>query len=306
MRLPESVIDNTEAASSAPYGSLNESQFRLPSSASSRIRGAEDNGNANGNANVAQSYNSSSNTLDIQMRVQQMRKNGTLMKNEKGGLASLFGGGGGGIAQKNDAEEYQVGLNDLSNTIQDITLATVTSTTEEDDDQQLYGQEKNSQQMGDKALGGIGSLIDKSSLEQQMQQISTNTVTGTALSTAQSSLSGTGRQSSLDEGQLSGSLTGLSILRDAPRGLVDLGPAEREAIAGIRSKSVSISEDGSRFLLNDNANISSPSRPEAKPAGGRGFSFLGGQARKNSMESENSQEDIADDASEDELFNMDM
>jgi hypothetical protein len=237
MQLPESVTDTSEA-SSMPYGSLNESQFRIPSSANSK-----QDGNASGNGNVASSYNPSAGPgLDIQKKVQEMRKAGSLIKNDQGGLASLFGGG---AAAGNTAIFGGDGDGDGDGSDQDK---------DEDRQEVPHGSDKdiNSQ------MCGIGSLIEHSTLTQRMQNEPhpQKVVPIGSIPVLQQDQSQSYSQSYSHshihagitdpcESQLSGSLTGLIILKESPRGMVDLDPAQREAMESMRSRS---SEDRSAFL----------------------------------------------------------
>lgn len=63
---------------------MNESQFRRPRNNSFDIRSSSHR------STVTSSYNNISSQLDIQRRFQEMEKNGTLIKNGKGSLASLL------------------------------------------------------------------------------------------------------------------------------------------------------------------------------------------------------------------------
>mmetsp|Transcript_16807 Transcript_16807/g.25235 ORF Transcript_16807/g.25235 Transcript_16807/m.25235 type:complete len:462 (+) Transcript_16807:117-1502(+) len=296
MQLPESVTDVSEA-SSMPYGSLNESQFRLPSSANSNpgsIPYANSNASGdNGNGNVASSYNPSAGVgLDIQKKVQEMRKTGSLIKNDQGGLASLFGGD---VDQGKDENE------------------------DEDRQEIANGSDKDSHSQ----MSGIGSLIEHSTLTQRMQNesqprngvpvpiVSHFGMQQPQLEQSQSYSHSHIIQSGIAnpcESQLSGSLTGLSILKCSPKGMVDLEPAQREAMASMRSKSYS--EDVSAFLQPtlegvaarpDTLTTSTATpygvmdkdlRPVRRFSNGSDHSLLQGQG--------NGDEDI------DDLFNLDM
>ena len=282
-----------------PYGSLNESQFRIPSSANSN-----QDGNASGSGNVASSYNPSAGSgLDIQKKVQEMRKAGSLIKNDQGGLASLFGGGAaaGNIARFG-------GDGDGSDQYKD-----------EDEDRQevAHGSDKDTNSQ----MSGIGSLIEHSTLTQRMQNEPQpqKVVPIGSIPVLQQDQSQSYSQSYSHshihagitdpcESQLSGSLTGLSILKQSPRGMVDLEPAQREAMESMRSRS--FSRDRSAFLnatlegiasIPDTYTTSTPTpfgvmendlRPVRRFSNGSDHSPLQGQG--------NGDEDI------DDLFNLDM
>mmetsp|Transcript_20790 Transcript_20790/g.30470 ORF Transcript_20790/g.30470 Transcript_20790/m.30470 type:complete len:400 (+) Transcript_20790:37-1236(+) len=284
MQLPESVADSVES-SSIPYGSLNDSQFRHPSSGHNAGNG---NGNGIGADNFSSSYNPSSSQLDIQKRVQQMKKNGTLIKNEKGGLASLFGGGGSG--QSGSSALHVMHNNSTSNSNDNNSSSSNTRMNrdaEQDRSYPLHGEVEPASvgpkypQGETRTLGGIGSLIEQSSIPSNItlstaaaQSRTSQVATPFSLGSADHSISNTIHiNSNLNDGatvsslntnltnanadcsQLSGSLTGLSILKSSPRGLaVDLGREEKEAMA-IRARSYS--DDGSGFLTSSTTNIRS-------------------------------------------------
>jgi len=234
MSLPESVADGSEA-SSVPYGSLNASQFLIPPQNS---LSQSQNINASAN-NLSSSINLSRPTLNIQERVQEIKSNGTLIRNEQGGLASLFGGGG---------EASGVGNYKQANL-------------EETD-------EERKQSFGSKS-GGIGSLIEQSSPAIQLkpfngalsaENISNSNCTpliSTPADVTRNSIeyavnvnapSGTivdktNNHSTNDEfpNQLSTSMTALSILESSPRGqmvTLSLSHEEKEALTK-RSRSLS-------------------------------------------------------------------
>lgn len=201
MTLPESVAENS-LSSSVPYGSLNESQFRRPR------QGSLDARESFNRIGISSSYNPSV-QLDIQKRVQDMKKHGTLIKNGKGGLASLL-----------DKSEHEVDTNSDSIDRHENTLH----------------------------HGGIGSIIQdridstsgESTLESSAKYILADNQT---LQTEQDEtllLHHQDIQYQTDfndnyqdeaEETLSSSLTGLSILKSSKGTLLDLNDNEKEAMA---------------------------------------------------------------------------
>lgn len=243
MRLPESVADGSEA-SSIPYGSLNASQFLIPPENSFR---QSQNVNASAN-NLSSSFNLSRPNLNIQERVQEMKTNGTLIKNEKGGLASLFGNGveNSGVGNCKQADKNPRNVNILEQT-----------------------DEQRQQNFGGK-LGGIGSLIERSSPDSQLKpfnvDLSATNISSTGdtpfiaapvdvtrkinecdvnIITPSTTLivdkNNNHATSSEFSNQLSTSMTALSILESSPRGqmvTLSLSLEEKEALTK-RSRSLS-------------------------------------------------------------------
>lgn len=220
MTLPESVTDNSEA-SSVPYGSLNESQFRLgPKSMGSSVSSSF--------TSKGRTKNIEGGMLDVQRKVQEMRKTGALIRNDKGGLASLLG-------------------------------VAATSTT----DQKLMAETQkpsNYESPNSAPTGGIGSMIEQSSFSQNIQK-NQSVQSGVKISPSRLVDATNFEQSpsnvkDVNEQVLSTSVTGLSILEASPKGLIQLQPDEREAMASLRSRSHS---GEGMFMLPKDANISSES-----------------------------------------------
>lgn len=298
IQLPESVTD-TLKASSSPYGSLNESQFRSPSSLVNNQRSSK---------NVASSHNPSSGSgqmLDIHKKVQEMRKAGALIKNDQGGLASLFGGGNAAKSDNEDLDENRTHA--ISNDHQNSHM-----------------------QLGMNGIGSslIGSsLIEESALTQRMQQQQSqkrSTTHGQTSTSIQSPLVShkldESHTSGVCESELSSSLTGLSILELSPRGMVDLEPEQREAMASMRSRS--FIEDESIFLrINEEGIAPIPEISTADPSfrgleSEQPFSAYSGQSNRSDNEQEGNGDGYFEDAilgvqynaceEADELFNLDM
>ena len=263
MRLPESVTDSE--ASSVPYGSLNESQFRFP------LNQSKPESEDRGNDNVASSYGPRSvsglgQPLDIQMRVQQMRKEGALVKNDVSGLTSLFGARNNGDGDGDLNKKEKGGIDALSSWPMSTGIGS-----------QLFGSGRQEQQQSppkdeNTMIGGIGSVIQQSSLSQQIQsQTHTNSnanvnvnVNGQESSITPSSINTSAGQNDYsfrdggaetnDGKQLSTSLTGLSILQTSPKNMVNLERDQREALANLRSRT--FSEEESRNINgNGNGNV---------------------------------------------------
>lgn len=202
MALPESVVENS-LSSSVPYGSLNESQFRRPRQGSIDAHGSFNR------LGISSSYNPSI-QLDIQKRVQDMKKQGTLIKNGKGGLASLLDNS---EVQNSDSKPEPLDLN--GNAIQH---------------------------------GGIGSIIQdhmdsksgEHDLEGNLKRIQDEHGISQTLEQAQNSLHhhhDTIYQPDFNEHNhddteeaLSTSLTGLSILKSSKGTLLDLNENDRESM----------------------------------------------------------------------------
>mmetsp|Transcript_7661 Transcript_7661/g.14463 ORF Transcript_7661/g.14463 Transcript_7661/m.14463 type:complete len:496 (+) Transcript_7661:758-2245(+) len=268
MSLPESVTESSQA-SSVPYGSLNESQFRFPRSFSSRNENSAKDA-ATTHAATTTSSSSAGQFQDIRKKFQQMRMEGSLIKNDQGGLASLLG--------RNHATTY----NDCSN-----------STSSEDGHldsapdpigMQKHQKEESRIGLGNQpsSMGGIGSLLVQESYSSQQRNHQndndssrrddafhalssattllnhTTATTPQKFKTSSRSFLSSSLQHNINNDeeeeeqdevaqQLSRSLTGLSILKTSPKGMVDLDPEEREAMASMRSRSHS-SGDGNIFL----------------------------------------------------------
>lgn len=220
MQLPESVTDNSEA-SSVPYGSLNESQFRL--------------GPKSMGSSVSSSYTSKGGTknieggmLDVQRKVQEMKKTGSLIRNDKGGLASLLGGAATNITDQKVMAETQ--------------------------------KPSNYESHSSAPVGGIGSMIEQSTFSQHIQKNqsvrSEVQISPSRLVNATNFEQSPNNVKDVNEQVLSTSVTGLSILEASPKGLIQLQPDEREAMASLRSRSHS---GEGMFMRPKDAHISSES-----------------------------------------------
>ncbi len=234
LALPESVTDSE--ASSLPYGSLNESQFRLPLAKS--ISELED-----GDHNFASSVDRRSGSgqmLDIQKRVQLMKKNGSLLKNDVGGLASLFG-------TRNDSEG-----DNYSNGMSEGGIGALSMSKDMEPQVPTIGASSKDE---NRSIGGIGSVVQQSSLSQQLESssqscsnIGHNSISSSFI---KSSMGQNGSALQDHDGeQLSTSLTGLSILQTSPKNMVNLEQEQREALANLRSKSFSEEEEWKNGTMN--------------------------------------------------------
>jgi len=294
------VAESLEASSN-PYGSLNESQFRVPSSSVNNQRSS---------TNVASSHNPSAGSgqmLDIQKKVQEMRKNDTLIKNDQGGLASLFGGGNAVLGDNEDLDINQA--HDITNN--------------------AIEQERNTveESLMPLDMNGIGSsLIEDLALNQHMQhqqsQLShAHAQTSTSIPIQNPFASNPQNEyqtSSACESELSSSLTGLSILKQ--RGMVDLKPDQREAMASMRSRS--FIENESSFFRSNDEGIAPTSEIPSADLSFRGmendllYSTLSGQSNRSDDGQEGDGDAYSQDAildvqyksieEPDELFNLDM
>lgn len=229
MSLPQSVTEHTHA-SSVPYGSLNESRFRFPSNATTTTNSTSTTTTPNNPLSLSPIRP----MTDFRQKFQQMRMEGSLIKNDGGGLASLL--------QRKNTNDGVVASGSLSSS-PTMTMATSTVAT-------ASGVGSGVATSG----GGIGSLFEPSmsrSLEAQQQQqyqqeeeeikMHPNTV----LSQDPMDTNAGEKDDTDNTLPLSTSLTGLSILQTSPRGMLDLDPEEREAIASLRSASVSRSRSRS-------------------------------------------------------------
>lgn len=288
MRLPESVTDSE--ASSVPYGSLNSSQFRLPD----RMRNGNNHGSLSSSHHAQSGLMSNSSSVDIRTKVQQVHRGGAvLVKNDGGGLASLFGA-------RNDIDRGESAAGSIGNSLSSaggngngvggsITMNRGSALTgiesqinmqSPDQSSELQSQWKN-EDINGRSSGGIGSMIEQSSLSQNMNMNMNLETTvpiytqndysfrdGIQISPAaslRSAASGTAmnmpihsdtNENSLynndnniidgEQTQLSNSLTGLSILQTSPKNMVNLQREEMEALANLRSRK--FSEDGKIFL----------------------------------------------------------
>jgi hypothetical protein len=194
-----------------------------------------------------------------------MRMEGSLIKNDQGGLASLLG------RNHVTTQESSLSLSSKKSPASHTLSSSSSSYMGTGGIGSLLGQESNSSQQQQQ---------QQPQQQQRMQQEDTHNIpfarddafhdsslSGTTLSLHHSdtpqkvkasspSLSPSSSHPFLQDTlqnnhenvvQLSTSLTGLSILKTSPKGLVDLDPEEREAIAIMRSRSHS-SGDGNAFL----------------------------------------------------------
>jgi len=277
MTLPDSASDINDSGS-VPYGSLkkygsySESQFRSPlgSPHQQRVRfesGKNPRADANANANVAgrisHSYQS---PFNIQQKVEESRRNGTLIKNQtKSSMAAL-----------------------LSNTDNGITITssntntnTYTHTPNENETLQANGYGHGHGNMH----GGIGSLInntknevDEGAIHHESSipipssiNIGSTTTTQSFLSMtmtdqSQKSITDNNMQRNdlhnriksspsstavneydekvtVRESSLSGSLTGLSVLQTTPRGNTIFNSETKGSMLNIQARSRSFSDD---------------------------------------------------------------
>lgn len=284
---------------------MNDSQFRLPNRTKVRFSDENKNENSDNNNNdinsnseqrISQSYQSS--YSNIEQKVEEMRRNGTLIKNEtKSGLAALLGDDSTSRVKKNNMNRNG----------------------DRDDDRDGDGiyvnkEESNDRQTSNSGGWGIGALINDnrgktgignvSSHQQQQQQqnsslsaydqssipssinfgssctntsvltipnqsqpmsfshrdsnpliqTTTEAITGaTAVRSnpTQPHFNNTNLHNdtnSANDTQLSGSLTGLDILKKSPRGMTKLNSEETKAILEIQARSRSYSGDINSFL----------------------------------------------------------
>lgn len=198
MALPESVVDNS-LSSSVPYGSLNESQFRRPRQGSIDAHGSFHR------LGISSSYNPSV-QLDIQKRVQDMKKQGTLIKNGKGGLASLL--------DKSEHDLKSEPLDTTENEIQHRGIGTIV-------------QDRIDSESGEYTLDSSSNRIQEENVMPQTEHAQTS------MHPHHDVLNQTdindNHQDEIEEG-LSTSLTGLSILKSSKGTLLDLNENDKESM----------------------------------------------------------------------------
>jgi hypothetical protein len=200
MALPESVVENS-LSSSVPYGSLNESQFRRPRQGSIDAHGSSHR------LGISSSYNPSF-QLDIQKRVQDMKKQGTLIKNGKGGLASLLD------KSEHDANLKLEPLDPNENEIQDRGIGSIV-------------QDRIDSESGENTLDGSSNRIREENVMPHTEHAQTSMHPHNDVQN-QTDFNDN-HHDEIEEG-LSTSLTGLSILKSAKGTLLDLNENDKESM----------------------------------------------------------------------------
>lgn len=276
MALPESASESF-SLKSVPYGSLNESQFRFPASTSYQ--------NANGNMH-ARSYNpNQGSTYNLQQRVEKMRKNRTLIKNQtKSGIAALLGDNNNENEEvKNPANEQltdpkkSLGIGALLNEFgQDENTGAATNS--------LTQNPYSSRIPSSINIGSNNTNTSTLSMPNQSQNttapyyLDSNSSSNDQIATPTVMIPNNNNQNqqnynnhedingqssnfeSSPSTQISGSLTGLDILKQTPRGMTKLNAQETKAILDIQARSRSYSDEVKNFLNGrmDSTNNRSP------------------------------------------------
>lgn len=277
MELPENASESL--ASSVPYGSLNESQFRYPSQLSKSHGSAKylhhpynnviSNENSPHTSTSTMNNNSKNNNnepyYNLQQRVQQMKSNGTLIKNEtKSGLAALLGDNNDEQRSSN-MNNNKIGSNNTKTATgigallegRGSSNSSMIRDTNDIDSYQPQSQQQQHQQQQSAFPSSI--KIGSTSTNTSMLTNSINTARGIGMSVPYSqpiqfqlsndNITQTTNHRHQNEHQLSGSLTGLDILKQTPHNrLAKLSPDQTKAMLGIQARSRSYSEDVNTFL----------------------------------------------------------
>lgn len=270
MTLPESVVENS-LSSSVPYGSLNESQFRRPRQGSLDAR---ESFNRRG---ISSSYNPSV-QLDIQKRVQDMKKHGTLIKNGKGGLASLLDRSEHEVDTKSDPidpNEQTIQHGGIGSIIEDRIHSKSADITLQSGAKDILPENETPQTEQAQTL-----LLHDQDIHYQTEFNGNH-------------------QDEAEETTLSSSLTGLSILKSSKGTLLDLNDNDKEAMAQF---SRSLNKQNGEYLS------SSDKFREVDTA----VSYLHGTHNVSALDSSwEERQDIqehpsSDQQDDDGMFNMDM
>lgn len=264
--LPESASESF-SSKSVPYGSLNESKFRFPNGSS--YHNINDNLSASYNPNQGSTYN-------LQQRVEKMRKNGTLIKNQtKSGIAALLG------ESNNDDNEREKIQNDALSTNPKKSLGIGALLNEFGENEKTTATNRSSlhnvssrKSLSTPSSIDIGSNNTNTSMLSmsiQSQSITTSHyLDSNPISTNQAGtvmIPNSHNQMPYDNNsddansnpsnfeispntQICGSLTGLDILKQTPRGMAKLNAEETKAILDIQARSRSYSDDV-KNILND-------------------------------------------------------
>ena len=282
MALPESVSESF-SSKPVPHGSLNESQFRFPNGNSYQSRGSYIPNSPNFSSEMKHedkpSQQSYSGTYNLQQRVEEMRKNGTLIKNQtKSGIAALLGD-----STNNEKKDKEQNTNSISPKkslgigalLNEFGQNQKTDNTSND----LHQNGVRSRQPSIPSSIKIGSNSTNASMLTTQNQSQTTTYSQYLDSNSNPTVNnlsktpnvlipnnnGQNHHESYDEGynnssnfessqsnnQICGSLTGLDILKQSPRGMANLSPQETKAMLDIQARSRSYSDEVKRSFLND-------------------------------------------------------